>query len=334
MNVRSEINPEANPEIGAEIDRVFQWEIETLIKTRKTLNGDYTRAAETLFACSGKVVVTGMGKSGMIAQKIASTMISTGTPAIFLHPGDAMHGDVGIIRKGDVVLAITKSGETEELLGLLPYIRQVGAPVISITAEPKSSIAKNSDLILFTPVDQEACPLNLAPTSSTTAALVVGDALAMVLMKMRGFSPEHFALLHPAGQLGKRLLLKVEDVMRAGENNPVVNMNQGVRHMLYEITSKRSGAVSIIDGAGNLMGLVTDHDIRGFLEQDRDIFSLSIGEIMNEDPTYIRSNAKAIDALDLMENRGKPFVVLPVLEESGNRVVGMVHLHDLVATGL
>ena len=318
----------------SEIDRVFQLEIDTLVKVRETLNGDYSKAAQLLFNCQGKVVVSGAGKSGLIAQKVAATLVSTGTLAIFLHPGDATHGDAGIIREGDVVLAISKSGETEELLNLLPYLKRVGVPVVSITASPQSSLANGSKIVLFTPVDAEACPLNLAPTSSTTAALVVGDALAMALMKMRGFQPEHFALLHPGGQLGKRLLMTVSDIMRCGENNPVVKVSDTIQDMLYEITSKRCGAVSVIDDVGKLVGLVTDHDIRSVLEQARNLFSLSIADIMNENPTYVRSDAKAVEALDLMENREKPFLVLPVLEQHGNKVVGMVHLHDLVAKGL
>ena len=185
--------------IQDEIERVFQLEIDALVRVRDSLDGSYARAVELLFECSGKVIVTGMGKSGLIAQKIAATLVSTGTPAIFLHTGDGMHGDVGIIEKGDMVLAISKSGETEELLNVLFYVKNIGVPLIAITAEPDSTLGKSSELVLFTPVSREACPLNLAPTSSTTAALVVGDALAMALMKMRGFRPEDFAILHPGG---------------------------------------------------------------------------------------------------------------------------------------
>ena len=317
-----------------EIDRVFQLEIETLIKVRETLNESYSEAVELLFACTGKVVVSGAGKSGLIAQKIAATMVSTGTPAVSLHPGDAMHGDVGVIRNEDVVLAISKSGETEELLNLLPYLKRANVPVISITASSGSTLAKGSKIALYTPVEAEACPLNLAPTSSTTAALVVGDALAVALMKMRGFQPEQFALLHPGGQLGKRLTMTVADIMRSGENNPVVNVNGTVHDMLFEITGKLSGAVSVVDDSGQLLGLVTDHDIRGVLEQGKDLFSLNIADIMNNSPTYIRSEEMATEALDLMENRETPFMVLPVLEQLSNKVVGIIHLHDLVSKGL
>ena len=317
-----------------EIDRVFKLEIDTLAKVRKSLNGDYAKAAELMFACSGNVVVTGVGKSGLIAQKIAATMVSTGTPAIFLHTGDGLHGDVGVVRKEDVVLAISKSGETEELLNILLCVRKIGAPVVSITAEPESALARSSDLVLFTPVHEEACPLNLAPTTSTTVALVVGDALAMALMKKRGFTPDHFALFHPGGQLGKRLLMTVSDFMRAGENNPVVRVGDAVQDMLYEITSKRCGAVSVVDDLGKLVGLVTDSDIRKVLGQGKDIFSLCIADIMNKNPTYLHSGAMAMEAMDLMENRERPFMVLPVVEEPNGNVVGMIHLHDLVAKGL
>ena len=317
-----------------EIDRVFRHEIDTLAKVRESLDGSYAKAAKLLFECSGKVVVTGMGKSGYVAQKIAATMVSTGSPAIFLHSSEGTHGDVGIIKEGDILLAISKSGETEELLNVLLYVKKMGVPVISITTRSKSALARSSDLVLLTPVDEEACPLNLAPTSSTTAALVVGDALALALMKMRGFKAEQFAVLHPGGQLGKRLLITVGDIMRAGENNPVINAKDTVRQMLYEITRKQSGAISVVDDEDNLLGLVTDFDIRRVLEQGDDISSFSIPDLMNKNPTYICSDEKAITALELMEKREKPFLVVPVLDRQSKKVVGMIHIHDLVAKGL
>ena len=317
-----------------ELDRVFQQEIETLINVRESLNGAYTEAVEILFRCSGKVVVTGVGKSGLIGQKIASTMVSTGTPAFFLHPSDAMHGDVGIVKNGDVLLVVSKSGESDELLSILNYVRNIGVLAISITANPASALQRNSDLVLLTPVSQEACPLNLAPTSSTTAALVVGDALAMALMKLRDFKPENFALFHPGGQLGKRLLMTVADIMRSGEANPVIAAEDNVRTMLCEITSKRSGAVSVIDPSGHLLGLITDYDIRKVLEQGQDLLSLSIPDVMNPNPSSVFSDEKAVNALKLMEDRERPFLVIPVLDRTTEKVVGMVHLHDLVARGL
>ena len=317
-----------------DLNRVFDLEIETLMKTRDQLDGTYEEAVKLIFNCSGKVVVTGMGKSGLIAQKIAATMVSTGTMAIYLHPGDGLHGDVGILQPGDVLLGLSKSGETEELLDILMYARKAHFPVISITANPKSSVARNSDVVIHTPVDLEACPLNLAPTSSTTAALVVGDALALTVMKLKGFQPEQFASIHPGGQLGKRLLIDVSDVMRVGDRNPVVQINDPVRHTLLEITSKHSGAASVVDSDYKLAGLVTDYDIRVALERGDDVLNLTNLEIMNHDPTYIFSDEKAIKALEIMENRERPFLVLPVLDRSTSKVVGMVHVHDLVAKGL
>ena len=317
-----------------EIDRVLQLEIDTLVNLRKCIDDSYAKAIDIFFQCTGKVVVIGMGKSGIIAQKIAATMTSTGTPAISLHPGDGLHGDVGVIQGNDSVLAISKSGETEEVLHLLPYLKQVGAPLICLTANPKSSLANQSDVVLHTPITEEACPLNLAPTSSTTAALVAGDALAMALMKKRGLTPEEFALFHPGGQLGRRLLLTVGDTMRAGEENPTITTSISVRDMLYEMSRKRCGAVSVIDGNGKLLGLITDCDVRDKLEESTDIFQLEITDIMNQNPTSIFSDDKAAMALHIMENRDKPFVVLPVLERASGRVVGMVHVHDLVSKGL
>lgn len=317
-----------------EIRKTFQSEINTLIGVCDSLDESYARATELLLRCSGKVVVTGMGKSGLIAQKIAATMVSTGTPALSLNPGDGLHGDVGIIQEGDVILAISKSGESEELLNVLMYVKRIGVPVIAITAKTKSSLAQAANLVLYTPIESEACPLDLAPTSSTTAALVVGDALAMTLMKQRGVTPEQFALLHPGGNLGKKLLLTVADVMRSGEDNPIININQDVRHMLYEISNKRCGAVSVIDEEGCLLGLVTDYDVRKRLEEDGDFFSLPITDVMNSNPSFVNSDDMAIKALEVMRGRESPFLVLPVLDRVSSHVVGMIHLHDLVAKGL
>ena len=317
-----------------EITRVFDKEIETLAAVRESLDEPYAKALELLSNCSGKVVVTGMGKSGIIAQKIASTMTSTGTTATFLHSGDGLHGDVGIIRPQDVVISISKSGETPEMLDLLLYIKRSGIPMISITASKNSTMARQSDIVLYTPVDVEACPLNLAPTSSTTAALVVGDALAMALMKKRGFTHEHFAMLHPGGQLGKRLLMTVADIMRGGEHNPIINVNETVKSLLFVISAKRCGAACVVDDQNRLLGLITDRDIRKVLEEQGDIFSMVISVVMNDSPTHIYSDEKAIDALQLMEQRERPILVLPVLEQQSEQVIGMVHLHDLVAKGL
>ena len=317
-----------------DLNRVFDLEIETLVNTKAQLGPSYEEAVHLILNCSGKVGVTGVGKSGLIAQKITATMVSTGTQAVFLHAGDGLHGDIGIIRSGDVLLGLSKSGETEELLDVLVYVRKIKVPVVTITANSKSAAARNSDVVLHTPVGIEACPLNLAPTSSTTAALVVGDALALALMKLKGFQPEHFASIHPGGQLGKRLLIDVRDVMRIGERNPVVEIDGLVPQTLLEITSKRSGAASVVDSNYQLVGLITDFDIRTVLERGNDLLDLTNRDIMNSDPTYIFSDEKAITALEIMENRDRPFMVLPVVDRATSRVIGMIHVHDLVAKGL
>jgi arabinose-5-phosphate isomerase len=244
-----------------------------------------------------------------------------------------MHGDIGIAHKSDVIIAISKSGESDEIIGLLPTIRRIGARLIAITADHDSTIARHADIVLLTPVDEEACPLNMAPTCSTTAALVVGDALAMALMKLRNFQPEDFALYHPGGQLGKRLLLTVADIMRSGEANPIIRETATVQSMFIEISSKRAGAVSVVDDRRHLLGLVTDYDIRRVLEQGGNVLAMTIPEIMNAKPTFVYADEKAIRALEIMEKREKPFLVLPVLDRQ-ERVVGMIHLHDLVARGL
>jgi arabinose-5-phosphate isomerase len=320
-------------DILSEIKRVIELENRTVARLCETVGPAYEEAVRLLYACPGKVILTGIGKSGIIAQKIASTLASTGMPALFLHPTEGMHGDIGIARKEDVIIAIGRSGESEELIALLPSIRKIGARLISITAKADSTMARHSDIVLVTPVDEEACPLNMAPTCSTTAALVVGDALAMALMKLRNIQPEEFAQYHPGGQLGKRLLLTVRDLMRTGPRNPVVPITASVKDLFSEITDKHLGAVSIVDDAGILVGLVTDYDIRRAVGEGRNIFSMTITQIMNPKPIAIAADNKAIRALRIMEEREKPLAVLPVIEE--NRMVcGMIHLHDLIDKGL
>jgi len=320
-------------DILAELRRVLDLELQTIRRVADAVGQDYEKAVRALFDCSGKIVVTGVGKSGIIAQKVAATMVSTGTPAMFLHTADAMHGDVGIIKKEDIVLAIGKSGESDEMLAILPVAKKIGSTVISITAQPKSTMARYSDLVLHTPIEEEACPLNMAPTCSTTAALVVGDSLAMALMKLRDFQPDDFAMNHPGGQLGKRLLLTVKDVMRSGEANPVVHISSTTRIMLSEITRKRAGAVSVIDDEQHLLGLVTDFDIRRALESEKDIFRMTIQAVMNPKPDFVYEDENAFRALELMKNREKPISLLPVMNME-KKVVGLIHLHDLVARGL
>jgi len=313
---------------------VLQEEINALEKVKMSLDETYVHSVETLHQCRGKIVITGIGKSGLVAQKIVATLVSTGTTSVFLDAGNAIHGDIGIILENDIVIAISKSGETEEILNLLPYIQELGSPIVAITCNITSTLAKQSTHVLYAPIEEEACPLGLAPTSSTTAALAIGDALAISLMRLNSFTAENFSRLHPGGTLGRRLLLKVSDVMRSGENNPVVRLDDSISNMLYQITSKRAGAVSVIDDNQHLVGLVTDYDIRRILENGDSILSLNISDVMNSDPTYIYSDEKAVSAYTLMENREKPFLVLSVIERESNKVIGLIHLQDLVSKGL
>jgi arabinose-5-phosphate isomerase len=319
-----------------EITRVLDIEIEALRSVRQNISSTFVRAVEVIAECRGQVLVSGIGKSGLIGAKIASTLRSTGTAATFLHPGDALHGDVGTVREEDVLLAIGKSGESTELNALLRIIRKIGIPVVAITSNAGSSMAALSDVVIDLQIPREACPLNLAPTASTTASLAVGDAIAVALMKLKNVSEEDFARHHPGGQLGKRLLLTVEDVMRNvndGSGKPVICINASVKEMLVAITAFHVGAICVTDDYGRLLGLVTDYDVRRMLETGQDIFGLKISEIMNPSPAIALGSDRAVDALDKMRSRSKPIAVLPVVG-ADQRVLGIVHLHDLIAAGL
>jgi arabinose-5-phosphate isomerase len=320
-------------DVSREIRRVIALETAALRHLNRAVNRSYAQAVRWLAQCRGKVILTGVGKSGLIAQKIAATFSSTGTPAAYLDVGEALHGSLGFIQRSDLVLAIGKSGESDELNNLLPAIRSIGARLIAVTANPKSTLARGAGLVLFTPIAEEACPLNLSPTCSTTAALALGDALAVALMKLRNFRAEHFALNHPGGRIGKRLTLRISDIMRRDESNPTVSFKDSIKHMLIEITRLQAGAVSVVNSKGRLAGLVTDYDIRRALEKGRSILSLSIPQIMNPKPTTIFSDELAARAIELMENRKNPFNVLPVINRQ-HRPVGMVQIHDLRARGL
>ena len=258
-------------EIIKEVRRVLRLEARTLAGLERAVDKCYADAVRLLARGRGKVIVTGVGKSGLIAQKIAATLSSTGTPAIHLDPTEALHGGLGLVQKGDIVIAVGKSGESEELNALLPRLRSIGAKIVALTANPASTLARAAAIVVLTPVAAEACPHNLAPTCSTTAALAAGDALAVALMMVRGFGRDHFAQNHPGGRLGRRLTLKVSDIMRGGEDNPVVRSGVSAVSMLMEMTRMRAGAVSVVDGRGRLLGLVTDYDIRRSLEQGLDI---------------------------------------------------------------
>ena len=320
-------------DILQEIADVIDIEIEALQSTKQQLGHEFEDAVTLLAGCTGQIIVTGVGKSGIIANKIAATLRSTGTPAVFLHAGEALHGDIGLVQANDLVLAVGKSGETSELNMLLRVLKKNGAKIISITSNDSSSMAKLSDIVLGLQISREACPLNLAPTASTTAALAIGDAIAVTLMKLKNISETDFARRHPGGQIGRRLLLTVDDVMRKNEQNPVIRADRTIKEMLVEITSFRVGAISVISEAGELLGLVTDYDIRKALESGRDLLSLKIPDIMNPAPDVVFNDDKAVDALEKMKSRNKPTAVIPVLDRN-NKVVGMIHLHDLISAGL
>ena len=320
-------------DILKEIGRVIDIEIEALQSVRDNLTEEFSKAVELIAAARGQIFLTGVGKSGIIANKIAATLRSTGTGAVFLHASDGLHGDIGMIGAGDVIVAIGKSGESSELTALLRAVRKDGIQIVSITSNGASSMAALSDVVLDLPVPREACPLNLAPTASTTAALAVGDAIAVALMKLKNVSEEDFARHHPAGQLGRRLLLTVGDLMRKGPDNPVIRVERPTPEMLVQITAYRVGAISIVDADSKLIGLVTDYDIRRALESDRNISTMSISEVMNASPETISEEVKAVEALERMRGRTKPTAVLPVVDRN-ERVVGMIHVHDLIGAGL
>lgn len=296
------------------------------------LDSSFVRAVELIYGCKGRVVVTGMGKSGIIGRKISATMASTGTPSFFLHPAEGSHGDLGMVVKGDVVMAISNSGETEEILSLLPVIKRLAIPLIALTGKPNSTLAKRSDVVLDVSVSEEASPLAMAPTASTTAALVMGDALAVALLEMKGFSEEDFALLHPGGTIGKRLLLKVEDLMHVGSEIPLVTLKTTMKDVILEISSKRLGITTVVDDRGRLQGVITDGDLRRILERyGRSFFELEAGQVMTKSPKTIPANALAARALQVMEKHS--ITALVVCNEEG-KPTGIIHLHDLLKAGI
>jgi len=296
------------------------------------LDDSFVRAVELMRSCRGKVVVTGVGKSGLICRKIAATLASTGTPSFFLHSGDGVHGDLGMVMKGDVVLAISNSGETDEILKLLPHFKQHGLKLIVMTGNLESTLAKAGDVVLNVRVKEEACPLGLAPTSSTTAALAMGDALAVVLLEDKGFNQEDFALRHPGGTLGRRLLLRVEDLMVRGEQLPLVQEETLVKDALFEITAKRLGVTGVADAKGKLVGVITDGDLRRGLESRGQILSLKAKEIMTRNPKTIPADTLATEAVSVMERFA--ITSLFVLENGSRKPLGVIHLHDIVKAGI
>lgn len=293
------------------------------------------QAIELLSACKGKILLVGVGKSGVIAQKIAATLTSTGTVALHLHPSDALHGGLGIVTPEDVVIALSNSGETDEVIAMLPYLKQRRVPIIAIVGSLNSTLARRAEVVLDASVDQEACPLNLAPTTSTTVALAIGDALAMTLMQTKGWTLEEFAQNHPAGQLGKRLTLKVADLMHGAEDNPTIGEDAAWLAIISAISGGGLGAVNVVDSAGRLVGIITDGDVRRALGkmESGGLDSLNCESMMTRDPIVASPDLLAYDALRLMEERNSQISVLPVVDEA-RLCVGLIRLHDIVRSGL
>jgi len=309
--------------------QVFEIEAQAILGLRDRLDASFERALELLHGCQGRVVVTGLGKSGLIGQKISATFASTGTPSLFLHPVEALHGDLGRIVKGDVVLAVSYSGESPELLALVAAIKRLGIALVSLTGQPRSTLAVASDAHLDVGVSKEACPLGLAPTASTTAALAMGDALSMALLARRGFTVDDFAVLHPGGQIGKQLV-RIEDVMHSGDQLPLVRPGTPMKDVLFEMTRKRLGMTTVADDSGRLLGVVSDGDLRRLMERHGPkTLELRAEECMTRDPVTISSRELGTRALDLMEARR--ITSLVVVDERG-AVLGVVHLHDLWKT--
>lgn len=320
-------------DIIEEARRVLRVEAQSLLDLAGRINENFSQAIELLYQCKGKVVLMGMGKSGLVGRKIASTFASTGTPAFFIHPAEGVNGDFGMLAKEDVIIAISNSGETRELLEVLPLIKRYGNRLITLTGNVKSTLAKAGDVHLDIRVKEEACPLGLAPTASTTATLAMGDALAVALMGKKDFKKEDFAILHPGGTLGKRLLLKVEDLMHVGKAFPMISEKTLMKDAIFEITSKRLGVTGVGDAEGHLVGVITDGDLRRALEKFSDLFNREASEVMTRNPKWIEKGALAAKAVQRMEEYS--ITSLFVFNQVGEKVpVGIIHLHDLLKAGV
>ena len=309
-------------------------ETDALQKLSSRIDDEFEAAAKAILACKGRVIVSGIGKSGHVGQKIAASLASTGTPSFFMHPAEAFHGDLGMVTQNDIVLAISNSGETNEMINILPVIRRIGAKIIAMCGRRDSTLGKNSDYFIDAGVEKEACPLGLAPTASTTAALAMGDALAMALLAARNFTEQDFAVFHPGGSLGRKLLLTVENVMRSGEDNPIIEAGRTAKEALFIMTSTGVGATSVVDAKGKFIGLVTDGDVRRCLAKGPEFLNEPVEHFMTRKPETITKDKLAASALSLMEkHQPRPITVLPVVDEHG-MPLGIVHLTDLLRQGV
>jgi arabinose-5-phosphate isomerase len=310
--------------------KVLQTEAAAVLALVDRLDDRFAEAVSLIVRCKGRVIVTGMGKSGIVCRKIAATLASTGTPAFFLHPAEAVHGDLGVIQADDVVIAMSYSGETEELTRVLETLKRIGAPLIALTGGPTSTLAQAANVALDCSVSEEACPMNLVPTASTTAALAMGDALAMTVLVEKGFKPEDFANLHPGGKLGKRLM-RVEQLMSAGDALPVVQLHTAMKDVIYEMSRKGLGMTSVVEKDGRLAGIITDGDLRRKMATTPNIQDLTARDVMTPHPVAIPQSTMAVEALAMMEQRK---ITSIVVIDADRRVEGVVHLHDLWRTGL
>ena len=307
--------------------RVLRMEADAILGLIAKLDVGFEHAVELLHRCSGRVIVTGMGKSGIIGRKIAATLASTGTPSYFLHPAEGVHGDLGMVARGDVVLALSNSGETDEVLAILPPLKRLGVPIVLLTGNPSSTLARQCEVVLDVSVSEEACPMNLAPTSSTTAALAAGDALAMALLELRGLRPEDYAALHPRGTLGWRALFRVADLMHTGDAVPRVPADATLENTMLEMTKKRFGMTTVIDSDGRLAGVVTDGDLRRLHLRTQSIAGVRAGEVASRAPKTIGADELAAKALEVMEAWAITSLVVP---DADGRPVGVIHMHDIL----
>jgi arabinose-5-phosphate isomerase len=320
----------------ADMQQVLRIESDAIAQTAQRLDREQVgRVVELVADCKGKIVIIGVGKSGIIGQKIAATMTSAGTAALYLHPSDALHGGLGIVQPNDVVVVLSNSGETDEIVAMLPYLKNRGVPIVAIVGNVNSTLARRADAVLDASVDKEACPLNLAPTTSTTVALAIGDALAMTVMQVKGLTPDDFAVNHPAGQLGKRLTLRVADLMHGDNETPVVGMGSSWVRVVRAISEGGLGAVCVIDWLGRLAGIITDGDLRRAIEQTshESLAKLTGDDFMTRKPVVATPEMLAVDALRLMEERPSQISVLPVVDHDG-MCVGLIRVHDIVRSGL
>lgn len=333
LKTRDASQPSAKPNGGSltEGRRVLAIEARAVQALIDRLDDQFNQAVDLLFQCKGKVIVSGMGKSGLVGQKIAATMASTGTPAFFLHPADGIHGDLGMVGRNDVVITISNSGETQEILQLLPYVERMGIPVVSLTGRMTSTLAKNSDVALDVSVSEEACPMGLAPTASTTATLAMGDALAVALLQKRGFKQDDFAQFHPGGTLGRRLLVRVKDLMHAGADTPKVTESVPGTAAILEITAKKLGMTTVTDASGKLAGIITDGDLRRCIQQGGDFAKITAGELASRNPKSIAPDDLAAKAVEMMERFS---ITTLVVTEGDRKIAGVIHLHDLLKNGI